>query len=50
MAKLVYPLEGEGQPVTRCGRALSMPWQLMDEGAPPRPYTNCLACSATGTE
>jgi hypothetical protein len=44
MAKLVSPIEGECQPVTRCGCALSMPWQLVDEEA------SCMACIATGTE
>lgn len=44
MAKLVYPNEGECQPVTRCGRELSMPWQLVDED------TNCMACIATHVE
>ena len=43
MAKLVYPIEGECQPVTRCGCALSMPWQLADDDA------SCMACIATGT-
>jgi hypothetical protein len=41
MAKLVSPIGGECQPVTRCGRALSMPWQLVDEDAPP----TCLWCA-----
>ncbi|HWO24518.1 MAG TPA: hypothetical protein VNO30_37505 [Kofleriaceae bacterium] len=42
MAKLVSPIDGECQPVTRCGRALSLPWQLMDKDAPP----TCLLCMA----
>ena len=42
MAKLVSPIDGECQPVTRCGRALSMPWQLVDKDAPP----TCLWCVA----
>lgn len=44
MAKLLYPIGGECQPVTRCGWALSMPWQLVDEDA------SCMACIATRTE
>jgi hypothetical protein len=44
MAKLVYPIEGECQPVTRCGCALAMPWQLVNEDA------SCMACIATRTE
>lgn len=44
MAKLVYPIEGECQPVTRCGFALSMPWQLVDEDA------SCMTCIVTCTE
>lgn len=44
MAKLIYPVEGECQPVTRCGCALSMPWQLVDEDA------SCIACIATRAE
>lgn len=40
-AKLVSPIDGECQPVTRCGRALSMPWHLVDEDAPP----TCLWCA-----
>ena len=45
MAKLVSSIDGECQPVTRCGCALSMPWQLVDEGCP-----TCLTCVATRTE
>lgn len=45
MAKLVYPIEGECQPVTRCGCALSMPWQLVDEDP-----ASCMVCIATPTE
>jgi hypothetical protein len=44
MAKLVSPIDGECQPVTRCGCALSMPWQLVDEDA------SCMACIVTPTE
>ncbi|HEX4420315.1 MAG TPA: hypothetical protein VH165_20505 [Kofleriaceae bacterium] len=45
LAKLVSPIEGECQPVTRCGRALSMPWQLVDG------FLTCVACaSAPHTE
>jgi hypothetical protein len=44
MAKLVSPIGGECQPVTRCGCALSMPWQLVDED------TNCMGCIAIPTE
>ena len=44
MAKLVYPIEGECQPVTCCGRALSMLWQLVDKD------TNCMTCIVTRTE
>jgi len=44
MVKLVYPIEGECQPVTRCGYALAMPWQLIDKDA------NCVACIVTLTE
>jgi hypothetical protein len=44
MGKLVSPIEGECQPVTRCGRALSTPWQLVDEDA------SCIACIAARTE
>ena len=44
MAKLVSPIEGECQPVTCCGCALSMPWQLVDKD------TDCMACIATRTE
>lgn len=44
MAKLVSPVGGECQPVTRCGCALSMPWQLVDED------TNCMTCLVTRTE
>jgi hypothetical protein len=44
MAKLVSPLDGECQPVTRCGCALSMPWQLVDED------TSCMVCLAPPTE
>jgi hypothetical protein len=45
MAKLVSPIDGECQPVTRCGCALPMPWQLVDEGPP-----TCMWCVATRTE
>lgn len=38
LAKLVSPLEGECRPVTRCGCALVMPWQLVEEDA------TCMAC------
>lgn len=41
MAKLVSPINGECQPVTRCERALSMPWHLVDEHAAP----TCLWCA-----
>lgn len=44
-AKLVSPIDGECQPVTRCGCALSMPWQLAEEGR-----ASCVACLATRTE
>jgi hypothetical protein len=44
MAKLVSRIEGECQPVTRCGCALSMPWQLVDE------VVSCVPCTATRTE
>lgn len=44
MAKLVSPIDRECQPVTRCGCALSMPWQLVDEDA------SCMACLGTPTE
>ena len=44
MAKLVSPIEGECQPVTRCGCVLSMPWELVGE------EVDCMACLATHTE
>jgi hypothetical protein len=44
MAKLVSPIGGECQPVTRCGCALSMPWQLVDENP------NCMTCLVIPTE
>ena len=44
MAKLVSPIEGECQPVTHCGCALSMPWQLVAEDA------SCMTCMVTRTE
>jgi len=44
MAKLVYPIEGECQAVTCCGRALSMPWLLVDKDP------SCMACIASRTE
>jgi hypothetical protein len=44
LAKLVAPIEGESQLVTRCGYALFMPWQLVDEDA------NCMTCIVTRPE